>query len=293
MVSYSVIIPVLNGVQTLSRTLRALGRQTMAPDEVIVADGLSSDGTADMVRDQFPEVRIVHNPLVHAAGGRNAALRVANGEWCCFTDADCVPADDWLWQIDRKVQQLPEAVGFAGRVNALPPRNLIEEVSSGAILHKVLGFGDEPGELTGGSLRQAPITANAAYQKAALDRVNGFDNRFSNYAEDLDLYLRVVAAGLGSMWYEPTIRVSAQHPATLGSMAKKWQQYGMASCYLQRYHFGRLHYDWRLHKAALHSLWLIVADSRDYRRHGLEVFQIVNHLCGKWRGSVRLGVVNL
>lgn len=287
------IIPVLNGVRTLSDTLNALRRQTRPPDQVIVADGRSADGTADMVRDQFPEVCLVDNPLVHAAGGRNAALRVAQGEWCCFTDADCVPADDWLHQIDQKVQQVEGLVGLAGRVVPLPPRNLIEEVSSEAILSKVLGFADEPREIVGGNLRMAPITANSAYRKSALVAVGGFDDRFSNYAEDLDLYLRVMAADLGSMRYEPSIKVSAEHPATLKSMAKKWQQYGMASCYLQRYHFGRLHFDWRLHLAALHAVWLMAADRRNRRRYGLEAFQIFNHLRGKWRGSFRLRVVNL
>lgn len=293
MVSYSVVIPVLNGAETLSFTLEALRRQTVAPDQVIVADGRSSDGTAKLVRRQFPEVCLVDNPLVHAAGGRNAGLRVAESEWCCFTDADCVPHNDWLEQIDRKVQATPGAVAIAGRVEPSQPRNLIEEVSSEAILSKVLAFGAEPTQIVGGGLRMAPITANAAYRRSALNAVGGFDDRFSNYAEDLDLYLRVAAAELGTMWYEPSIRVNAQHPTTHKAMSKKWQQYGMASCYLQRYHFGRFHFDWRLHVAALRAVGQMATDPSDWRRHGYEAFQIFCHLRGKWRGSLRLRVVNL
>lgn len=292
-ITFSVCIPVLNGAATIGETLEALRRQTLAPLEVIVADGGSTDGTRDVVA-RYPEATLLTNPQRHAAGGRNVAIAAARGSWCGFTDDDCVPEPGWLAAVAERVRRSPGTIGVGGRVVPLPPRSLIESVCASAFLDGVMQYDDRPAVVASAGLRRAPITANAAYLRDALASVDAFDPRFSNYAEDIDLFLRLRRADLGVVWYEPAAEVAAQFPSTVRAMVQKWRQYGMASSWLQRYHFGRVHVDTFLYARLGRSLRAsVTATGQARERARIESLQIVSHLLGKWEGSVRRGVINL
>ena len=71
----SVIIPTLNEIAYLPQLLDALAKQTRLPDEIIVADAGSKDGTAELAQSRG--VRFVHGGM--PAVGRNAGARAAKG----------------------------------------------------------------------------------------------------------------------------------------------------------------------------------------------------------------------
>lgn len=85
----SVVIPALNEAAAMPSLLAQLGSQTLQPDEVIVADAGSTDGTRDVAVAGGARVVDGGKP----AEGRNAGARVASGELILFIDAD-VDLDD-------------------------------------------------------------------------------------------------------------------------------------------------------------------------------------------------------
>ena len=88
----TVIIPTLNEIAYLPRLLDALDVQTRLPDEVIVADAGSTDGTADLAQSRGAQVVRGGMPAV----GRNAGVRAARGDLLLFLDADVLPPPDFI-----------------------------------------------------------------------------------------------------------------------------------------------------------------------------------------------------
>ena len=84
--SVCVVIPALNEEAHLPGTVDALAAQTHSPLQVIVADGGSTDRTAEIARAR--ECRVVRGGLPGV--GRNNGARVARSNWLLFLDADVV-----------------------------------------------------------------------------------------------------------------------------------------------------------------------------------------------------------
>jgi glycosyltransferase involved in cell wall biosynthesis len=100
----SVIIPTLNEERHVGGLLSDVGSQTRRPDEVLVVDAGSGDGTVAVVR-RFPFARLLRGePPV--ACGRNLGGRSASGDVLIFLDADTrLPAqffEGFLAEFERR-----------------------------------------------------------------------------------------------------------------------------------------------------------------------------------------------
>ncbi|MCX8194809.1 MAG: glycosyltransferase [Candidatus Micrarchaeota archaeon] len=108
----SIIIPTLNEEKYLANCLRSIKRQNFAePFEVIIADGGSTDRTAQIAR--LHGAKVVRERHGTPSGGRHTAARVAKGEILVFTNADVEVCDGWLESICRpfKDKNVSGAVG--------------------------------------------------------------------------------------------------------------------------------------------------------------------------------------
>jgi hypothetical protein len=119
----SVIIPALNEIHTLPGLLDALDAQTRPPDEIIVADAGSKDGTAEMARARGAIVVRGGRP----GPGRNAGARAASGDLFFFLDADVLPPPHFIAEMLK---------GFA-RSGADVATSLIEPIGD-SLSHKII-----------------------------------------------------------------------------------------------------------------------------------------------------------
>ena len=97
----SVVMPVRNEASFISGSLGAVLAQDYPRDrmEIIVADGLSDDGTREIIRtarEKNPMVSLVDNPGKIVSTGLNAALRLAKGEIVVRVDGHCEIASDYV-----------------------------------------------------------------------------------------------------------------------------------------------------------------------------------------------------
>ncbi|MFC1705554.1 glycosyltransferase [Planctomycetota bacterium] len=110
----SVYVPCFNAVRTVGVALDSLLRQTHRPDEVILVDDGSTDGSA-MIAEQFP-VRVVRHQQNRGLGAaRNTGLRAAKHGLVASIDADCRASPLWLASLFSHMTE-QRCVGVGGRL---------------------------------------------------------------------------------------------------------------------------------------------------------------------------------
>ena len=192
----SVVVPTYNRLDTLQHVIPALLAQDAGAGafEVIVADSLSNDGTAEYlagVAAAAPHIRHLPGPYTGRASARNAGIAAARAPIVLFTDADILASTDLLSRhLERHADGVPKAVvGCEIQVDSYAQYEYKR---------------DHPGERK--PLHPATrtriswlyfLTGNASVRKADLERVGCFDEDFTGYGhEDLELGYRLEHAGI-------------------------------------------------------------------------------------------------
>jgi N-acetylglucosaminyl-diphospho-decaprenol L-rhamnosyltransferase len=236
--SIDVVVPVFNRWELTQRCLAMLQRQTVAHGVVVVDNG-SSDGTSERVRGNFPEARVVsfaENRGFPAACNRGASAGAA--EVVVLLNNDVEPPPTFL---ERLVAPLDdERVGSVAALLLEPGEQRIESFGL-AVDPTLAGYPRLRGEPVGAAQTRSPILigpsgAGGAYRRAAWEQVGGLDEGVFAYAEDVDLALRLWAAGWDTAAAGDAVAV---HVGSASAVTRSsWQRYqgGFARGYfLRRY----------------------------------------------------------
>lgn len=200
-IGISVVVPTYQRPALLKRCLYALTLQDYpgVPFEIIVVSDGPDQSTAAMMERWVKNTECLTHYIttprkLGPAAARNAGWRTARGELVAFTDDDCIPSVTWLREFWEAYQSAGHSVvSFSGKTVVpvpIPPTDY---------------------ELNISQLAQAEfITANCACTKSALEKVGGFDERFSMaWREDSDLLFKFIADDI------PVVRVLSaivRHP---------------------------------------------------------------------------------
>lgn len=120
-VRLSVVIPVHNGGNDLQTCLEALLHSTRLPDELIIVDDASTDGSAQLA-ERFGTVMVCENrhPM-GPARARNLGARQSQGDVLLFLDADVMVHTDTLALVERHFTEHPEIAALFGSYDDHPP----------------------------------------------------------------------------------------------------------------------------------------------------------------------------
>jgi glycosyltransferase involved in cell wall biosynthesis len=173
---------VRNEADSLPRLLDSLLGQTVLPDEVVIADGGSTDGTQEIARsykDRLP-LRLLEVPGANISEGRNAAIREVGHNIIASTDAGVVLDPGWLEALTAPFDDAAVDVvsGFF-----VPEAATALEIAMGATVLPSLGDIDPATFL--------PSSRSIAFRKEAWEVVGGYPE-WLDYCEDLvfDISLR-------------------------------------------------------------------------------------------------------
>jgi len=220
----AVIVPSYNGAELLTRLLLSLARQTVE-HEVVVVDNGSTDGTREVVEERFPETRLVAlSGNVGFGRALNRGVRASTASTIVFLNNDVVCQPEFLERICLGLEPSSDVVMAGGVLVQAEHPNLID--SAGIEFDRTLLAydylrGDPVAVLDAGVPDPlGPCAGAAALDRAAFEAVGGFDERFFAYLEDVDLVVRMIAAG-GSCRLVPGARALHRHSATLGSGSRR------------------------------------------------------------------------
>ncbi len=208
--SISVVIPARNAESTIARAINSVLVQASAPEEILVVDDASTDGTILAARRCGPVRIVALGRHAGAAAARNAGVRAAEGAWVAFLDAD----DEW--QPEKLEKQ----------------RQRIELHSDQSVIFCSSEEFSADGTSLGDSMRDASVDCSGLAWKSLLKRnfiatptvmvprdlfmqLGGFDQSLA-VAEDQDMWIRLALAGRLTHVAETLVRVNV-HPGSLSA----------------------------------------------------------------------------
>ena len=221
----SIIIPCRNEGAHIGALLESILSQEMGDSdwEAIVADGMSDDGTRELLdryRARCPKIRMIDNPARYVSTGLNAAIQVAKGEIILRMDAHTSYAPDYVRRCVETLQSTgagnvggparASATGFWGRAIASAYRSPF--ACGGARFHDPAYEG------------YADTVPYGCWRRDTLIRLGGFDEAMIRNQDD-ELNLRLTRSG-EKIWQSPSI-VSWYTPRSrLSSLFGQYFQYG-------------------------------------------------------------------
>jgi len=173
-----VVVPTFNRPDALARCLMALESQTVAPTSIQIIDDSETD----------------YGP----GRSRNSGWKKGSAEIVAFLDDDCIAPINWIETIVRIFEKNDHIGGIEG--------SMTTEDGNGNIIQY-----NPPTRFKWDRFK----TANLIVRREALEKVNGFDERYYLHREDTDLAWRIIDAGYSIIW---SSECTMHHPDPLGSM---------------------------------------------------------------------------
>lgn len=188
--SVSIIIPAYNEADQIKACLAAIAKQTVMPDEVIVVDNNSTDGTAVLAR-RFPFVRVLTEPRQGAVHARNSGFDAAQSDIIGRIDADTIIAQNWVESVQLVFGHGgPDAASGSVTYHGMVASRLLNKVDFGLRHYLAWALGRE----------YALQGANMALRTAAWHRTKKLTCRQGGMHEDFDLAIHLREAGFTTIF---------------------------------------------------------------------------------------------
>ena len=281
--SVTVVIPVWNGREYLSRLLNALAQQTHPIAEVIAVDNGSQDGAPEVAEQRGARVLRMGSNLGFSRAV-NAGIEACHTDLVAIINSDVEPEPDWLAHLVPAVE--PAGVWFAaGKLLSASQRDRIDGTydlisRSGCAWRAGHGRVDGPEFSQPRPIAIAPGTASL-FRRELFDRVGLFDTMFESYLEDVDLGLRCASRNLRGV-YVPEAVAYHWGGVSLGPWSPQMVRLvSRNQVFIVAKHYDLRRYWWPI--LVGQSLWGVLA-----LRHGA----FWAFLRGKWDGLGRFSPQN-
>ncbi len=247
----SVVIPVRNEAGAVVDAVRSvLSQEYPGEIEVVVADGMSNDGTREALAS-FGDVKVVDNDAGTAPAGLNRAIEAATGSIIVRCDAHSILPPGYV----RRAVEVMQETGAAnvGGVQRTVGTTRLERAIAAAMSSPV-GVGDARYRL-GGEAGPVDTVYLGVFDRATLDRLGGFDEHLTRN-QDYELNIRLRKAG-GVVYFHPDLEVEYRPRSSLRALWRQYYDYGT-----WKRHVLQMHPEsWRARQLAAPLLVLALAVS--------------------------------
>jgi glycosyltransferase involved in cell wall biosynthesis len=243
----SLVVPVKNEADSIETLLASLGRQERCPDEVILVDGGSRDGTAEQIEDWARRnarpgwIRVLRAGEATPGKGRNLGAEAAAHEWIAFTDAGMRLEDAWLRELVETAERDPRIEVVYGGFEPVT-ETFFEQCAALAYV--------APKQLRDGQWMRGPVVPSSLLRKAVWAAAGGFPDLRA--AEDLMFMEAIARGGHRVAWASRAI----VHWRLQPTLAKTFQRFALYSEHNVR--IGR-QADWHFGIARQYAVWIACA----------------------------------
>jgi glycosyltransferase involved in cell wall biosynthesis len=235
----SLVTTCFNEAESVDDWIADVERQTRLPNEIVVVDAGSKDGTHERIRTWQPpmNVRIIQKTCT-VAQGRNLAIRESDGEIIVSTDMGCRLDSNWVAALTAPFEE-----GHAPRRTDVVAGNYavdFDTLPSFAAKADYFARNQYRTELVEGFL---PSSRSIAYRREVWERLKGYPEDLSFAGDDTVFALQCYKEGC-SITFAPTAIAYWRRPRTFRQLQKESYRYGRGNG-----------------EAALKTAWLKDADS--------------------------------
>lgn len=236
----TLVMPVRNEGGFITCSLGAVLAQDYPSDrmEVIVADGMSNDGTREAIRSlqtRYPSLQLIDNPGRIVPTGLNAALSQARGEIIVRVDGHCEIAPDY---VSRCVEHLLRdgVDGVGGPIETIGENFCAQAIA--LAMSSSFGVGGSAFRTVKDRSMLVDTIAFPAYTRRAIEKAGLFDEELiRNQDDEYNYRLRELG---GKLLLSPDIRSRYYSRGSLRSLWRQYFQYGYWKVRVMQKHPGRM-----------------------------------------------------
>jgi glycosyltransferase involved in cell wall biosynthesis len=244
-VKISVILLCFNEVKYIDRCLDSIFNFSPVEGgfEVAIADGLSNDGTRDILaswKQKKDELIIIDNPARITPVAMNLGIKAASGQYVIFLSSHVEYSQDLLIKCMSAFEKV-EVDNVGGILITLPANNSLQARIVQAITTHRFGVGNSEFRV-GTKEGYVDTVVYGCYKRAMFDRIGLLDERLVRN-HDYEINRRLIKAG-GKIWQDPTIKSYYYNQSTIrGLLLQAWSngKWNPWMWYLAPYSFAPRH----------------------------------------------------
>ncbi|HIH77464.1 MAG TPA: glycosyltransferase [Halobacteria archaeon] len=190
-------------------TIGSILHQLRLPDEMVVVDAFSTDGTKEAIEETISYYDYLKIPFIfiqkdgNIAVGRNEIIDRSSCEYVAMTDSDCIIDYKWLYELEQSVMQdrtIDVVGGSAG-------------VFGDSVISDIKEHNPAFVDVNGVKIDYAHQTRNVLLKKDTIKKVGGFNPDYVLF-EDMDIMYRIAKSG-GNIVYNPKARIYHKNSANI------------------------------------------------------------------------------
>ena len=215
--------------------------------EIIVIDNNSQDDSCAMIKQKFPQVKLIENDKNSGfSRGNNIAVAQAQGKFICILNPDTVVAEDTFLKMLGFAEQQKDfgAIGcrlIDGRGQFLPEskRNIpVVRVAFQKMLGNANNYYANHLEAHENGKIDILVGAFMFMKREVYQKVNGFDEDYFMYGEDVDISYKILKAGYKNYYLGETTIIHYKGESTLKDEKYAKRFYGAMQIFYKK-HFRR------------------------------------------------------